>query len=332
MKVLFIGGTGTISTWCSRLAVERGIELVFLNRGHNAAKVPQGVRVIKADIRNREEARAALKDETFDVVVDWIAFTTDHIENDIELFRGKTKQFIFISSASAYQSQPTQYLITESTPLKNPFWGYSRNKIACEEMLNAAYRDSDFPMTIVRPSHTYDNSLPTTFGGDYTVPDRMVRGQKIISHGDGSSLWTLTHSEDFAKGFVGLLGNVHSIGHALHITSDEALTWDQIHQIIGDAVGASPNVVHIPSDFIARFDEGIGAGIVGDKAKCAVFDNSKIKLFVPDFRATISFSEGVRRALKWFDEDASRKAPNANTNATIDKIIAAYEKAFDALG
>lgn len=332
MKVLFIGGTGTISTWCSRLAVERGIELVFLNRGHNAEKVPQGVRVIQADIRNREEARAALKDENFDVVVDWIAFTTDHIKNDLELFRGNTKQFIFISSASAYQSQPTQYLITESTPLKNPHWGYSRNKIACEEMLMHAYRDSDFPMTIVRPSHTYDNSLPTTFGGDYTVPDRILRGQKVIAHGDGTSLWTLTHSEDFAKGFVGLLGNVHSIGHSFHITSDEALTWDQIHEIIGDAVGARPNIIHIPSDFIARFDEGIGAGIVGDKAKCAVFDNSKIKQFVPEFVATIPFSVGVRRALKWFDEDAARKAPNANTNATMDKIITAYEKAFDALG
>ncbi len=324
MKVLFIGGTGTISSWCSRLAVQRGIELTFLNRGRNNADIPQGVRVLEADIRNVEQARETLKNESFDVVVDWIAFTPQHIETDLELFRGKTKQFIFISSASAYQSRPTFPFIAESTPLYNPFWEYSRNKIACEERLNRAYREEGFPMTIVRPSHTYDKGLPTTFGGDYTIPARILNGQPIISHGDGSSLWTLTHSEDFAKGFVGLLGNVQSIGHPFHITSDEALTWDQIHTIIGDALGVAPKIVHVSSDYIARFDAGIGPGLLGDKAKCALFDNTKIKTFVPDFKATIPFSEGVRRALKWFDEDESRKKPSVGTNELIDKILNAY--------
>lgn len=331
MKVLFIGGTGTISAHCSRLALDRGIELTLLNRGRNNAQLPDNVRVLEADIRNAEEARAALKDETFDAVVDWIAFNTQHIETDLELFRGRTKQFVFISSASAYQSQPTHPKITESTPLYNPQWNYSRDKIACEDLLMNAYRSEGFPITIVRPSHTYDTSLPTTFGGDWTIPDRILQGLPIISHGDGTSLWTLTHSEDFAKGFVGILGNLHAIGHSFHITSDEVLTWDQIHQTLGDALGKSPQIVHIPSDFIARCEPGIGAGLLGDKTKCAIFDNTKIKTFVPGFCATIPFSEGVRRALKWFEEDASRKSVNANTNATIDKIVSAYNKAFDAI-
>lgn len=326
MKALFIGGTGTISSWCSRLAVEKGIELTLLNRGNHHTKIPDGVRVLEADIRNLEQTREVLKNESFDVVVDWIAFTTQHIETDIELFSGKTAQFVFISSASAYQAQPTFPFITESTPLYNPHWEYSRNKISCEDLLVKAYRDNAFPITIVRPSHTYDNGLPTTFGGDWTVAQRILNGQKVIVHGDGTSLWTLTHSEDFARAFVGLLGNIHTIGHAFHITSDEALTWDQIHHVLGDALGKTPNIVHIPSDFIARFDSGIGAGLLGDKAKCALFDNRKIKSFVPDFRATIPFSGGARRAVKWFEDDQNRKKVDADTDTLIDKIVDAYEK------
>ena len=333
MKVLFIGGTGTISSACTPLAMACGHEVTLLNRGQTFKyPLPQGVRVIEGDIRDEAAVARVLVGETFDVVVDWIAFNTQHIETDIRLFSGRTKQFIFISSASAYQSPSLFPVITESTPLVNPFWGYSRDKIACEDLLTKTYRDSGFPITIVRPSHTYDTNIPTAVGGGYTVADRILRGAPVIVHGDGTSLWTLTHSEDFAKGFVGLLGNERAIGHAFHITSDEQLTWDQITNTLGDALGKTPNIVHIPSDFIARFDAGTGAGLLGDKAKNAIFDNSKIKSFVPDFNCTIPFREGIRRTLKWHDEDASRKSVDGATNEFLDKFLAAYNKAFEGLG
>jgi nucleoside-diphosphate-sugar epimerase len=334
VKVLFIGGSGLISSACSRLAVERGIELTWLNRGQTHRRpAPEGVRVITGDIRNVEECKRVLEGEHFDCVVDWIAFTPEHIESDLELFRGKTVQYIFISSASVYQSQPAHYLITESTPLHNPHWDYSRNKIACEERLNKALREESFPAVIVRPSYTYDTIIPVAVGAsDYTVPDRILRGAPVISHGDGSSLWNLTHSEDFAKGFVGLLGNVHTIGHSFHITSDEVLTWDQIYSIIGEAVGAKTNLIHIPSDFIVKFDPNLGVGLLGDKTRSAIMDNTKIKRFVPEFQATIPFSEGVRRALAWFEEDPARKTISESSNARMDACIAAYNRAFNALG
>ena len=333
MKVLFIGGTGTISSACTSLAIARGHEVTLLNRGQTFKyPLPENVRVIEGDIRDEAQVAQVLEGESFDVVVDWIAFNTQHIETDIRLFAGKTRQFIFISSASIYQS-PSQFpVITESTPLVNPFWSYSRDKIACEELLLKTYRESGFSITIVRPSHTYDTNIPTAVGGGYTVADRILRGAPVIVHGDGTSLWTLTHSEDFAKGFVGLLGNEQAIGHAFHITSDEQLTWDQITNTLGDALGKTPNIVHIPSDFIAKFDAGTGAGLLGDKAKNAIFDNSKIKSFVPDFQCTIPFREGVRRTLKWHDEDASRKTVDAKTDEFLDKCLAAYNKAFEGLG
>jgi nucleoside-diphosphate-sugar epimerase len=332
MKVLFIGGTGIISSACTPLALQRGMEVTLLNRGQTFRHpLPEGVQIIEGDIRNPDEVERVLEGHEFDVVVDWIAFTTEHIETDLRLFQGRTKQFIFISSASAYQSPSRFPVITESTPLVNPFWQYSRNKIACEDLLMKAYRDNGFPVTIVRPSHTYDTYIPTAIGGGYTVADRILRGAPVIVHGDGTSLWTLTHSEDFAKGFVGLLGNERAIGHTFHITSDEALTWDQIYEILGDALGKKPQIVHIPSDFIARFDADTGAGLLGDKAKNAIFDNSKIKSFVPGFQATIPFREGIRRTLRWHDEDASRKVVDASTNEFLDRCLAAYNKAFEGL-
>lgn len=253
MKVLYIGGTGNISTASSKLAVEQGIDLYLLNRGNRKVDIP-GAKTITADIYDTEQTKSALKDHEWDVVVNWIAFTPEHIQNDLELFRGKTKQYIFISTASAYQKPPTFPLITESTPLYNPFWEYSRNKIACEDALMSAYRDFDFPITIVRPSHTYETVIPVTIGGwnEFTVVDRMRNGQKVIIQGDGTSLWTITHSKDFAKGFNGLLGNQRTIGHAFHITSDEWLTWNQIYQCVADAAGAELNAVHIATDFIDK--------------------------------------------------------------------------------
>ena len=333
MKVLFIGGTGTISSACTPLAMACGHEVTLLNRGQTFKyPLPEGVRVIEGNIRDETQVARVLEGESFDVVVDWVAFTPQHIETDIRLFSGKTRQFIFISSASAYESPSLFPIITESTPLANPFWQYSRDKIACEDLLTKAYRNDGFPITIVRPSHTYDTNIPTAIGGGNTVVDRILRGAPVIVHGDGTSLWTLTHSDDFAKGFVGLLGNERAIGHAFHITSDEQLTWDQIYHILGEALGKTPNIVHIPSDFIARFDAGTGAGLLGDKAKNAIFDNSKIKSFVPDFQCTIPFREGVRRALRWMDEDTSRQTIDENSNAFLDKCLAAYGRAFEGLG
>jgi nucleoside-diphosphate-sugar epimerase len=330
MKVLFIGGTGTISTACTALAAQRGIELYVLNRGQRAALVPEGVQVLKGDINeDRAGVEALLRDYTFDVVVDWIAFTAEQVERDIEIFSGKTGQYIFISSASAYQKPISHHRITEATPLANPFWQYSRNKIACEDRLMLEYRERGFPMTVVRPSHTYGPaSLPTAVGGGPTVVSRIREGKKVIVHGDGESLWVMTHNTDFAKAFVGLLGHPKAIGHALQITSDEVLTWNQIYDSVGRACGVQPQMVHIPSDFINHFDPATGAGLLGDKACSVVFDNSKVRELVPDYVATMPFARGVEQCIAWLDADPARQAADAEKDAMMDKIIAAYEQAW----
>jgi nucleoside-diphosphate-sugar epimerase len=324
MKVLFIGGTGIISSACSRLSVERGTDLYLLNRGTTLRPIPAGAKILKGDIRNETSAKQAIGDLKFDAVVDWVAFTPEHIEADLKLFRNRTGQFIFISSASAYQTPPVNLPVTESTPLDNPYWEYSRAKIACEERLMRAYREEKFPITIVRPSHTYDCTLLPMHGG-YTIVDRMRRGKKVIVHGDGSSLWVLTHHADFAKGFVGLLGNSHAIGEAFQITSDELLTWDQIFEIVAAAAGTVAKIVHVTSDFIAKFDPEWGAGLLGDKSHSMIFDNSKIKRTVPGFSATIPFSQGAREIMAWLDANPSWKTVDETLNATIDSIIARYE-------
>jgi nucleoside-diphosphate-sugar epimerase len=327
MRVLFIGGTGVISSACSQLAVERGMELYLLNRSQTSRPIPDGARILRADIRDTGSVREALGDTQFDVVVDWIAFVSQHVEADLELFRGRTGQYIFISSASVYQTPPARLPVTESTPLDNPYWDYSRAKIACEERLLRAYRDEKFPITIVRPSHTYDRTrLPTH--GDYTVINRMRRGQPVIVHGDGTSLWTLTHHVDFAKGFVGLLGNQHTIGEAIHITSDEILTWNQIFQTLARAAGAEARFVHIPSQFIAAFDPGWGASLLGDKSHSMIFDNSKIKSLVPGFAATIPYSWGAEEQLAWYDADPARQVVDEKLDHLMDGIIGAYESAW----
>jgi nucleoside-diphosphate-sugar epimerase len=245
MKVLFIGGTGIISSASSQLAVDRGIDLYLLNRGQSVRSAPKEAKILQGDIRDPKSVQQALGDHHFDAVVNWIAFTTEHIEIDLNLFRGRTHQYIFISSASAYQTPPASLPVTESTALQNPHWLYSRNKIACEERLVRAYREEGFPMTIVRPSHTYDRTmLPVQ--GRYTSVDRMRKGKKVIVHGDGTSLWVLTHHQDFARGFVGLLGNNHAIGDAFHITSDEVLTWNQIYELVASAAGVEAQILHVP--------------------------------------------------------------------------------------
>ena len=327
MNVLFIGGTGFISTAVSRMAVARGMELYLLNRGLRGREVA-GAHGIVADAHRPDEVRAALRGLKLDVVVDWIAYTPADIERDLALFGdpGTVGQFVFISSASAYQKPPAHYVITESTPLHNPFWEYSRNKIACEERLLRAHRETGFPVTIVRPSLTYDPQLPIAIGGwgCYTLADRLLRGRPIIVHGDGSSLWVVTHAEDFARGFLGLLGNDQAIGEAFHITTDEVLTWDQLYRTIAGALGVEANVVHIASDFIARVEPELAAGLLGDKTWSVVFDNTKVKTFVPGFQATIPFQEGIRRTLAWFDEDDRRKRIDPAVNAQMDRILEAY--------
>jgi len=327
MKILFIGGTGVISSASSELAVERGDELYLLNRGESKRAMPQSAHILKADIRDKDAVQKALGAMTFDAVVDWIAFAPEHIETDIELFRDRTDQFVFISSASAYQTPPVNLPVTESTPLSNPFWQYSRDKIACETRLVRAYREEQFPMTIVRPSHTYDQTM-LPLKGRYTAIDRMRKGKKVIVHGDGSSLWTLTHTRDFAKGFIGLLGNSRAIGEAFQITSDEFLTWNQIYELAARAAGTTAQIVHIPSDIIAGYDADWGAELFGDKAHSMIFDNTKIKRIVPDFAPKIPFSRGIKEIINWFDAEPSRQIVDERLNRLMDKIIADWESAF----
>ncbi|MEX1020147.1 MAG: SDR family oxidoreductase [Litorilinea sp.] len=327
MKVLFIGGTGKISSACSRLAVEQGVDLYLLNRGQTDRPVPENLHMLQGDIRDPQSVQAALGDLTFDAVVNWIAFTPEHIETDLKLFRARTDQYVFISSASAYQKPLSGLPITESTLLANPFWEYSRNKIACEEMLVQAYRSDGFPFTIVRPSHTYDRTM-FPFQGGYNVVNRMRQGKPVIVHGDGTSLWVMTHHRDFAKGFNGLLGNNHAIGEAIHITSDELLTWNQIHEIFAQALGVEAKLVHVPSEFINAFDPAWGAGLLGDKAHSVVFDNSKIKRLVPGFAASIPFAHGVREVLAWYAADSARQVVDEKFDRLTDSIIDAYQGAW----
>jgi nucleoside-diphosphate-sugar epimerase len=333
MKVLFIGGTGIISTASTKLAAERGIDLTLLRRGVREADVPKDLKTITADIKEETAAANALGKRTWDAVVDWTAFTAADVERDIRLFRGRTNQFIFISSASAYQKPVGHYLITESTPLVNPYWQYSRDKIVCEERLLQAYREEGFPVTIVRPSLTYGETqivlAVNSWQKSYTAVDRMRRGKKVIVPGDGSSLWVITHNSDFAKGLVGLLGHQQAIGHAFHITSDEVMTWDQFYHITAQVAGVEPQLVHIPSEFIgACLPDSVGS-LTGDKAVSVVFDNSKIKRFVPGYCATVPFAQGIQRTIDWFDADAMRKKIDEDANATWDKLIDAYESGID---
>jgi len=261
------------------------------------------------------------------VVADWIAFTPQDVQRDIDLFKGKTGQYVFISSASAYQTPAVNLPIRESTPLDNPFWEYSRNKIACEELLTAEYRKNKFPVTIVRPSHTYDQTCFPNEGG-YTVIDRMLKGKPVMVHGDGTSIWTLTHSSDFAKGFTGLLGNSRAVGEVFHITSDEWLTWNQIYELLARAAGVTPKLVHVPSELIAAYDENLAAGLLGDKTNSSIFDNSKIKQAVPEFICTMPFSRGAEEIITWHRADPARQVVDEQFNGLCDRILENYQKAW----
>ena len=334
MKVLFIGGSGIISTACTQLAAQEGMELTLVNRRQHKVSLPAGVKSVTVDVHDVDAAQKVLGNTSYDVVVDWVAYTPEDIERDLQLFRGRTQQFVFISSASAYQKPGTHYLITESTPLANPYWDYSRNKIACEERLMKAYREEGFPVTIVRPSLTYgDTQIPlitNSWEKPYTIVDRMLKGKKVVVPGDGTSLWVITHNTDFAKGFVGLLGHTKAIGHAFHITSEDALTWDQYYRITAVALGVEAHIIHIPSDFIIACWPQQEGSLIGDKSVSVVFDNTKIRQFVPGYCCTTRFDEGIRRTLAWFQADPTRQVVDETENAKWDKIIDVYEKGLNA--
>ncbi|HZY00959.1 MAG TPA: NAD-dependent epimerase/dehydratase family protein [Dermatophilaceae bacterium] len=324
LRVLFIGGTGVISAPAAQRAVAVGHRLTVLNRGSETLRsAPEGAEVLRADIRDTASVRAALGGRMFDVVVDFVAFTADHVAADIELFTGRTGQYVFISSASAYQKPPARLPIRESTPLRNPFWQYSRDKIACEDLLVKAYREDGFPVTIIRPSHTYDRTMIALTGG-WTDIARMRAGKPVVVHGDGTSLWTLTHSSDFAKALVGLLGLPQAVGDSFTITSDEYLPWNEIYEIFAQAAGApAPQLVHIASDTIAAAAPDVGPSLLGDKSHSVVFDNSKVKALVPEFICTVPFALGARQVLSWYDSNPDQQIVDEGLNATFDQLIAA---------
>jgi nucleoside-diphosphate-sugar epimerase len=336
MKALFIGGTGIISSAITRQLLEQGCELYLLNRGSRNEGLPAGVKVLQADINDEARVAALIEDLSFDVVADFIAFVPSQLERDYRLFSGKTKQFMFISSASAYQTPLSDYRITEGTPLSNPYWEYSRNKIACEEYLIKQYREQGFPITIVRPSHTYDErSIPLGVHGSkgsWQVAKRMLEGKPVIIHGDGTSLWTMTHNSDFAKGFIGLMGNIHAIGESVHITSDESVTWNQIYEIIADALGVKLNAVHVSSAFLdACSNEDFRGGLLGDKANTVVFDNAKLKRLVPEFVATTRLDQGIKRTIQYILEHPEYQTEDPEFDVWCDKVVGALDAAIASI-
>jgi nucleoside-diphosphate-sugar epimerase len=322
LRALIIGGNGIISASVSRLAVERGFDVTLLNRGQSETRPPiEGVRRLTGDATDAASIAGAIGAADLDVVVNFRSFLPEQVRGDIQLFAGRTGQYVYISSASAYQKPVAHLPITESTPLKNPFWQYSRDKIASEDALTEAYREADFPVTIVRPSHTYDETLIPIEGG-WTMIDRMRRGLPVLVHGDGTSLWTLTHARDFAVGFVGLMGNPVAVGDVFQITSDFVYPWDAIYRMLGAAAGVEPQLAHVASETIAAAFPDWGPGLLGDKSHSVIFDNSKLRAVVPDFNPTTTFAQGAREIIDWYDSDASRRVVDNELNSKLDALVA----------
>ena len=336
MRALLIGGTGTISSAITDALSRTDWEVWLLNRGKSAAELPESINVIHADINNEEEAVKALDGMTFDTVCDFIGFVPEQLERDFRLFSGRCRQFMYISSASAYHKPVADYRITEGTTLANPYWEYSRNKIACEELLMKHYREDGFPVTIIRPSHTYCvKSVPLGVhgkNGSWQVLRRMLDGKPVIIHGDGTSLWTITHNTDFAKGFIGLMGNPHAIGECFHITSDESVTWNQIYKSVADALGVELKPYYVSSDFLADVsDYDLLGSLIGDKAQSVVFDNSKLKKAVPGFCATVRTEEGIRRTVEYVLSHEECQQADEEFDAWCDKVISALEQTKNSL-
>lgn len=329
MRILFIGGTGNISTECVRRAVDCGQDVTVLTRGSRTAELPNGVTRIVADVNDRPALRRIVSERAFDVAVSFIVFDAAEAQAEVDVFDGHVDQYVFISSASVYEKPPRHYLVTERTPRVNPFWEYARQKIAAEEVFQAAHRTSGFPATIVRPSYTYGATwIPTSMGSDYTPVWRLRRGLPLVAPGDGTSLFTMTHASDFAAGLVGLLGRAEAVGEDFHITSDEVLTWNQIYETIAEAAGASLRLQHIPSDFVATIDAKRGASLLGDKAWSLVYDNQKVRRLVPEFQPRVRFADGVRRSVEWLDAHPERQAMDAN--ATVEAVLRAWDRSSPA--
>jgi len=328
MKILFLGGTGNISSACVAHALEKGHEVTIFSRGQSELKPDPRCKVVSGDRNDRVALENLARNGRFDVVADFIAYSPADIETDLAAFRGKTGHYLFISSASVYQKPPRNYLISETTPLVNPHWEYAQQKIACEERLRRAFREEKFPVTIVRPSYTFGPTwIPAAVGGHgYTNVYRLRHGMPIVSHGDGQSLWVMTFHTDFAQGFVGLFGQVRALGEAFHITSDEVLSWDQIYQTIAEVAGVEPRIVHLPSEIIAALHPPFGPTLIGDKAYSAVFDNAKIKRAVPGFKAKVSFRDGIVQSLAWYDADPTRRRVDHGVNRTLDRLVEVYEE------
>ena len=337
MKALFIGGTGTISTEISRLCVRKGWDLTLLNRGQTSALFPEGAQLLQIDINRQSEAeiRSLLEGKTWDVVADFIAFTPEQVERDIRLFEGKTAQYFFISSASAYQKPLSSPWITEGTPLHNPYWEYSRNKARCERILRDAYDQRGFPITLIRPSHTYcERSMPVAVHGpkgSFQVLERIRAGKRIIVPGDGTTLWTLTHSRDFAVAFEGLMGNPHALGETFHITGQESLTWNQIHECVGRALGREVHAVHIPSETLGLLWADLVGNLTGDKSNTVLFDNTKIRRTVPAFMTRTFFAQGARECAEYIYSHPECQTPDPAFDSWCDRLLEAWDRAVETL-
>ena len=337
MKILLIGGTGTISGAIAKLLAQRGDDLTLLNRGNRAEDVPAGAKVICCDINNEALVEEKLAGECFDAVCQFIGYKPEHVQRDYRLFAGETKQYIFISSTAAYQKPVVNYRMTEETAFCNPYWDYAREKAACEEFLMQKYREEGFPVTIVRPSHTYgERSVPLAVRGkkgSWQILKRMMEGKKVIIHGDGTNLWTLTHNSDFAKGFVGLIGNPVALGEAFHITSDESVTWNQVYQIVADRLNVPLHAYHVSTDFLSAVNppHDYWGSLMGDKANSVVFDNTKLKKAVPGFQATVSVAEGIANTVDYVLAHPQCQADDPEFDDWCDKVINALENAKKSL-
>ena len=337
MKVLLIGGTGTISGAIARLLAERGEDLTLLNRGSRSEDVPAAAKVISCDVNVETQVAEKTAGERYDVVCQFVGFRPEQVQRDYRLFAGRTKQYIYISSASAYHKPAADYRITEGTSLANPYWDYSREKAACEAFLMKMYRENGFPVTIVRPSHTYgDRSLPLGVHGkkgSWQVLRRMLDGKQVVIHGDGTSLWTITNNRDFARAFVGLMGNPHALGEAFHITSDETVTWNQLYATIASCLGVELKCVHVASEFLAAVNppHDYMGSLIGDKANSVVFDNTKLKRAVPGFQATVTAAEGIRRTVEYMMTHPECQVEDPEFDDWCDRIIEVLENAKKAM-
>jgi nucleoside-diphosphate-sugar epimerase len=325
MKVLYIGGTGRISHACVRASAEASQEVWVFNRGRTSKPLPAGVRRIVGDLED-DDAYRRLGEQTYDVVCQFKAYDRARAERDREVFAGRCGQYVFISSASAYRKPPARWRITEDVPLANPYWPYSQAKADIEALLRAWHHAGTLPVTIVRPSHTNDGNLPGTFMPGDEIAWRMIHGRPVIAHGDGTSLWVMTHAEDFAVPFVRLLGNAQALGEAFHITSDEVRTWDEILRAMAAALDARAEIVHVPTDTLVRYNADWTGPLLGDKTWPVMFDNSKVKSVAGAFACRWSMAASLKPAAGAFRQRLATFRPDPALHALVDRIVAGQSR------